>query len=1223
MATTPRPSLPPQLQQALGQLGRRWRWLTVLHGVGLFLLATTAILAAGVLLDLLLPLSPTVRIVTLALVLGGIAWAGFRLLLVRLATNISPAELAALVERDHPELEERLTSSVELLDSDDCGGGDEGLRDLLLAETTAAVQSVNFHQILTFRTAIVVLAWAGTAVGLMFGPLAVPGSGHALLMTRLFLPWSNLQRTVLFQVDVDQADRVVARGSDVRIRVHVSSPSVAASTNRPVVVPRNVWCRWTTSTGTTDRRLMERTVDGTAYTTTWPEVLEGFQFHVDADGSLSRTHSVRVVEPPAVTGLALNIVPPGYTGQSPRTTDAVVGDVRVLAGSRLTWRLQFNKPIREASLKLLSAPRPTSLAGNLAADGLSATVELEVETGGALLVELTDRDGLHRDDQTYRRLVILDDQPPTLALSGNDRPTAVRPTDAITVRTEAADDFGLGTLELVLQVDPDTQDRQQVAPDRLAGRRAVEHFTIDLSKFELQTGARLTYRVRVTDNRDRPAPNETFSAPRVLLIDPNAQPPDLADIVARQKDTRVRIELARSQSLAARATLETTRAQVLSALKNQSTFAGNNVIRKTGADLRDLAGQVDTLARLFATQPLWQPLAPATDRIARTLIPAAAARLEPALEAALADKATRLGQSDDDLAQVVSAFDQLLVDFDRIATLERDLLELDRLAHRTARLADDVEGLSSLAGDGDVGETKIEVNQRRDEFQRRKQDLVKRHDGLENQLDGLLKRRPEVTEAARQAQLARLRQLGLRARELSAPQRELGTELTAETEAPPAREKKSDAPPPDPATTPLGRQQELARQATAQALEIAAQLGTAADAARDAAAFARAAAGTARQLLAGRIQQASGQATTTAQLAATAATSLEKATEAQPDPVLIRRARDLANRQSTDARMLAATANSAAGRRAIRTVSQQAISAATDLVVRGLEDTAGQLIAPPVELPKKGKQAAQAQATALSGREHMDKVRDGLDASTFKPAATAADDAAGQLEQTARLALAAGNAADRPETPVPERVGEQVTSAVKQLQQSRQSLDQTRFDDPNKQANRPGQKPGSKNGNAKGGKGKSAGGKSNAKGGKSGQKSGGTPKPGQKNGQLSKTASQLRKAARQLARAAKNLQPGQADPNKDAPPPGNKDPNAKDNSGNAGTGSSMSSELKRLEAELARLSGRSWGRLPGTLKTEILQAARRDPNGDYAQLIRFYFEEISRSARQRSDTPTP
>ena len=84
----------------------------MLHGVGLFLLATTAILAAGVLLDLLLPLSPTVRIVTLALVLGGIAWAGFRLLLVRLATSISPAELAALVERDHPELEERLTSSV-------------------------------------------------------------------------------------------------------------------------------------------------------------------------------------------------------------------------------------------------------------------------------------------------------------------------------------------------------------------------------------------------------------------------------------------------------------------------------------------------------------------------------------------------------------------------------------------------------------------------------------------------------------------------------------------------------------------------------------------------------------------------------------------------------------------------------------------------------------------------------------------------------------------------------------------------------------------------------------------------------------------------------------------------------------------------------------------------------------------------------------------------------
>jgi hypothetical protein len=67
-------SLPLPLQTAFGQLARRWRWLTVLHGIGLFLLTTTALLAAGVLLDLLLPLSTSLRILDLLLVGSGIAW---------------------------------------------------------------------------------------------------------------------------------------------------------------------------------------------------------------------------------------------------------------------------------------------------------------------------------------------------------------------------------------------------------------------------------------------------------------------------------------------------------------------------------------------------------------------------------------------------------------------------------------------------------------------------------------------------------------------------------------------------------------------------------------------------------------------------------------------------------------------------------------------------------------------------------------------------------------------------------------------------------------------------------------------------------------------------------------------------------------------------------------------------------------------------------------------
>jgi len=46
--------------------------------------------------------------------------------------------------------------------------------------------------------------------------------------------------------------------------------------------------------------------------------------------------------------------------------------------------------------------------------------------------------------------------------------------------------------------------------------------------------------------------------------------------------------------------------------------------------------------------------------------------------------------------------------------------------------------------------------------------------------------------------------------------------------------------------------------------------------------------------------------------------------------------------------------------------------------------------------------------------------------------------------------------------------------------------------------------------------------------------------------------------------------------------------------------------------ELKDLSGRDWGRLPGHLKTEILQAARQSQTGPYAELIKFYFQEIAK-----------
>ena len=50
---------------------------------------------------------------------------------------------------------------------------------------------------------------------------------------------------------------------------------------------------------------------------------------------------------------------------------------------------------------------------------------------------------------------------------------------------------------------------------------------------------------------------------------------------------------------------------------------------------------------------------------------------------------------------------------------------------------------------------------------------------------------------------------------------------------------------------------------------------------------------------------------------------------------------------------------------------------------------------------------------------------------------------------------------------------------------------------------------------------------------------------------------------------------------------------------------------------MKRQALQNWGKLPGKLQTEILQSAGRKKNGDYAKLIKLYFEELAKSSADR------
>jgi hypothetical protein len=116
---------------------------------------------------------------------------------------------------------------------------------------------------------------------------------------------------------------------------------------------------------------------------------------------------------------------------------------------------------------------------------------------------------------------------------------------------------------------------------------------------------------------------------------------------------------------------------------------------------------------------------------------------------------------------------------------------------------------------------------------------------------------------------------------------------------------------------------------------------------------------------------------------------------------------------------------------------------------------------------------------------------------------------------------------------------------------------------------------------------------------KAGQKLG-QGQPGEAGNAMEKAADSLQQAANQIGQGSgQNSQPGQT-PGKGATNPG----------GNIGApGGKL--DLRAFEEDVAQHTGKSWGELPGEIRTKIIQQMKARYGEDYARNIKLYFEQLA------------
>lgn len=353
--------------------------------------------------------------------------------------KFTAAEIASLIERNHPELEERLSTVVEL-----AATGDLEASSSLLAEITRAAVldagKVSPKREFTQRTVKPRLL-AALSVILILGLLFLVFCGNAMrLFVKALNPSSRIGNIYSASMDiVPNGDRTVVRGTSFEITLRDTSGGAKAYVY--------------TDAGSGEVRERMTLVSGgdgaDTYSYVYPRVESDFSYRIKRGRALSDVFRVKVVDPPDFTDQKIVVAHPAYTGRPP-DTNVKDGTIVGLPASAVTVSVRPNKPGLSGTLEL---PGDLRLESSEDAGGnLVWLFELPPGMSGAWSIRVRDENGFENvpERNTVRTVR---DEPPRIRLTAPEAQTVALPrTGELPLGWEIVEDFGLSRTMLEMCV---------------------------------------------------------------------------------------------------------------------------------------------------------------------------------------------------------------------------------------------------------------------------------------------------------------------------------------------------------------------------------------------------------------------------------------------------------------------------------------------------------------------------------------------------------------------------------------------------------------------------------------------------------------------------------------------------------------------------------------------------------------------------------------------------
>lgn len=527
-----------ELQAKILDARRVWKRSLFWTGFAIVVTGILVILAGEAVVDWLMPLPSLVRIALLVGIIGATAYLLYKHLIQPLRASLTIRDVALNVEKNHPNLEDRLVSAVQFGARDSDDPIEAHMLQRLVEDTTERIKGIDFKATIDHsrtRKHVGIATLVIVACGLL--SLLFPTEIHTSLL-RVLVPWEKTDPILTTKLIVAPGNARILRGKSLPIHVTVTGKSA----EKVVLAYQDKEAPSTKARlGSAPTGVAPEGIEQQINMVQNPEDKRGFayeifnigadmEYYVVANEATSERYTVEVFEMPKVTDISVAYIYPDYTGLKPVVQQGT-GDIRAVVGTQAELKLITNKAIQTATFSLsrdsASAPtvqeeaqgsQPERVSKQMGiSDGNTLTTTLDVLEDGTYTVELRCIDGFHNEVPVEYTITASPDNAPEVVIKEPGRDIKATKLEEVKIVAEAKDDYGVEALNLMYRIGSDAlQELPMGAADASTGSETDEYvrtgtYTFYIEEFDVEPGDVISYYAHATDNNTRTGPGEASS----------------------------------------------------------------------------------------------------------------------------------------------------------------------------------------------------------------------------------------------------------------------------------------------------------------------------------------------------------------------------------------------------------------------------------------------------------------------------------------------------------------------------------------------------------------------------------------------------------------------------------------------------------------------------------------------------------------------------------------